>query len=58
MAKLQEDDVRLLRAAKVERDRLLAEASELSATALGVKMGVQPDTIRRIWRHEIWSHVS
>lgn len=56
-AKLDDDLVRAIRAAKVERDRLLAEAAELSATSLGRKMDVHEDTIRKIWRCEIWSHV-
>lgn len=57
-AKLSEDDVRLLRAAKAERDRLLAEAAQLSADALAQKMEISPDVIRRVWRGDSWSHVA
>lgn len=57
-AKLNDDDVRLIRAAVRERDRLKREASELSNYALARKFGVHTRTVEKITQGESWAHVA
>lgn len=56
-AKLSEDDVKLIRAAAVERERLRAEARQLSNVALAEKFEVHERTIEKVLQFETWIHV-
>ncbi|MDE2467328.1 MAG: hypothetical protein KGL35_00910 [Bradyrhizobium sp.] len=56
-SKLDDGDVRLIRAAVVERDRLKREASSLSNCSLARKFGVHTRTIEKIVQGESWVHV-
>lgn len=56
-AKLDEDSVRLILSAVAERDRLRAEAAQLSNKSLALKFGVHYRTIDRIVAGENWTHV-
>lgn len=51
-AKLTADDVRLIRAAVVERNRLLKDARQLSNKLLGEKMSVNHRTIEKVISRE------
>lgn len=56
-ATLTTSDVRLIRAAIVERARLLRAARQLSNDLLGEKFGVGRRTIEKIATRETWAHV-
>lgn len=56
-AKLTADDVRLIRAAVVERRRLLKEAHQLSNKLLGEKLGVGKRTVEKVVTGETWQHI-
>ena len=55
---LTEDDVRLIHQAVAERDRLRAEASQLSNAALAEKLGCSVRTIERVTSRSGWVHVA
>ena len=55
--RLTEDDVRIIRKAAVERDRLKAEAKTLSNEELGKKFGVRAATISEVITYKTWIHV-
>jgi len=57
-AKLTEDDVVLIRQLAEERDRLRAEASQLTNAKLAEKWGVHVRTIDKITAGEHWGHVA
>ena len=57
LSKLTEDDVRLIREADKERQRLLAEASHLTQGALAEKFDVSRSAIQMIASGERWGHV-
>jgi hypothetical protein len=54
-SKLHESDVRLIRQAVAERDRLKAQLSQLSNASLAKKFDVHVRTIDRITTGENWS---
>lgn len=55
-SKLTEDDVRLIRAAVGERERLRQEARELSNASLAEKFGVHTRTIEKVIQGYSWGH--
>lgn len=56
-AALSEHDVRLIRALLAERERLLAEAANLTVEKIAAKFDVQPITIQKIRYYQTWRHV-
>lgn len=56
-AKLSEDDIRLIRACVEERERLRAQAAELSNAKLAEKFGVHEATIEKVLSGVTWGHV-
>ena len=56
-AKLTEDDVRLIRQAVEERERLRAEASRLTNKSLAGFFNVHQRTIDKITEGHGWTHV-
>ena len=56
-SKLNDDDVRLIHEAVELRNKLRAEASQLSNKSLAEKFGVHYRTIDRITALESWTHV-
>lgn len=56
-SKLDNDDVRLILLAVKERDRLRAEASLLSNSALAEKFGVHIRSIDRVTAGYSWTHI-
>jgi len=56
-AKLTEADIKLIRGAVIERNRLREEARRLSNKALAEKFSVHFRTIEKITSYETWSHI-
>jgi DNA-directed RNA polymerase specialized sigma24 family protein len=56
-AKLDEDDVRLIRSLLAERDYHRAQADALSYRHIAEKFGIHEGTVRRIYEGRNWSHV-
>ena len=56
-ARLTADDVRLIRALGEERARLLAQARQLSDSAIAEKFGVHPSAIKQVLSYRTWGHV-
>ncbi len=56
-ARVNEDDVRLIRLAAAERYRLLAEAAKLSNAALGDKFDLSESQVGRIIAGKAWKDV-
>ena len=57
LAKLTDQDVRLIREAAIERRRLRQEAARLSNAALAEKFGVKLGTILSVLSFNSWRHV-
>lgn len=55
--KLTEEDVRLLRACKAEKERLLKQVEEYSDRALAKKFGVNHRTISRVCNYSTYKSV-
>lgn len=56
-AKLTKDDIKLIRECIAERERLRAEAAQLSNASLAEKFDVHQRTIDRISQRRGWIHV-
>lgn len=54
---LTDEDVQLIRQAQAERNRLRAQAAQLSNRALAEKFGVHHRTIDRITSGHGWTHI-
>ncbi len=53
-AKLNSDDVRLIRSLVAERERLLKAARQLNDRAIAEKFDVHPNTVWRVCTRETW----
>jgi hypothetical protein len=57
LAKLTNDDIRLIRKCAEERERLIQEARKLSNKKLAEKFGVHHRTIDKVAGYRGWIHV-
>lgn len=56
-AKLTEADVRLIRELRAERERLLAQAKQLTDAKIAEKFEVHPNVVWKIGNFAGWIHV-
>jgi len=56
-AKLNEDDVILIRALVMERNRLISEARKLTDKKISEKFGIHPNTVWKLTKYGSWKHV-